>query len=473
MVFIATVQALSAQSIVVKRTDVDSSRYGFVTASYTFGMDIYLKDLPKCNGVAFQLNFNQSEVIKFSQWLPGDFGKPQVIPMLHPDGTSNLIIAVGLGNNTIPDSIAEPKILHLEFVVLQNAINASTLNFNFMQPVATTIVNNVREIIAINAESIEYTIHGFINVWPGDTDNNGIVNHLDYANVTKFIGLGSATKNMKSFKRKSGSAIWAAHRVLTWDNAEVTYADCDGNGDITITDMLIVSYNMGKDTLISSVKKDVDDLQEDFPSPEVFDAPDYIKVPLLINPELDFITAVSTFNLSEILKTHEFIGVEVGNTFPEKPFVYYVLDDNDKLHLAVGSYLREHSQGNSSNLCNLVLRNKSGNTLNIPSVNPNMLRAITNDGYIFNLNFSLSDVNDNNNPELQISLNDDLMEINAPFDILSVEIIDIFGQIVKTESVNGMSHQILLSNLSSGLYLARINYNFGHNSEIHKFLISR
>jgi len=472
-VFIATVQALSAQSIVVKRTDVDSSRYGFVTASYTFGMDIYLKDLPKCNGVAFQLNFNQSDVVKFSQWLPGDFGKPQVIPMLNPDGTSNLIIAVGLGNTTISDSIAEPKILHLEFVVLQNAANASTLNFNFIQPVATTIVNDVRAIISINAEPIEYAIHGFISVWPGDTDNNGFVNHLDYANVTKFIGLGSATKNMKSFKRKSGSAIWATHRVLTWDNAEVTYADCDGNGDITITDMLIVSYNMGKDTLISSVKKDADDLQEDFPKPEVFDAPDYVKVPLLINPELDFITAVSTFNLSEILKTHKFIGVEVGNTFSEKPFVYYVLDDNDKLHLAAGSYLQEHSRGNSSTLCNLVLRNKAGNNLNVSGVNPNMLRAITNDGYIFDLNFSVSDVNDENNPELQLSVNGDLMEINAPFDILSVEIIDILGQIVRTKSVSGMSHLMHLSNLSSGLYLARINYNFGHNSEIKKFLISR
>jgi hypothetical protein len=467
------VQALSAQSIVVKRTDVDSSRYGFVTASYTFGMDIYLKDLPKSNGVAFQLNFNQSEVIKFSQWLPGDFGKPQVIPMLNPDGTSNLIIAVGLGNNTISDSIAEPKVLHLEFVVLQNASNGSTLNFNFIQPVATTIVDDVREIISINADPIAYSIHGFINVWPGDTDNNGIVNHLDYANVTKFIGLGSATKNMKSFKRRSGSAIWAAHRVLTWDNAEVTYADCDGNGDITITDMLIVSYNMGKDTLNSSVKKDNDILQEDFPKPEVFDSPDYVKIPLNVNPELDFITAVSTFNLSEILKTHEFIGVEVGNTFSEKPFAYYVLDDNHKLHLAVGSYLQEQSQSNSSNLCNLVLRNKTGNTLNVPSVNPNMLRAITNDGYIFDLNFSLSDVNIENHAELFLSVNGNLMEINALSNILSVEIIDIFGQIVKTESVSGYSYSAQLSNLSAGLYLARINYQSGQNFEIRKFIITR
>jgi len=29
---------------------------------------------------------------------------------------------------------------------------------------------------------------------------------------------------------------------------DATYADCDGNGEITMKDMLVVSYNLGKTT---------------------------------------------------------------------------------------------------------------------------------------------------------------------------------------------------------------------------------
>lgn len=452
-------QNIAAQSLYVKRTDVDESRFGFVTASYTFGMDIHLKDLKNSNGIAFQLNFNQGEVVKFSQWLPGDFGKPQIIPMLNPDGTSKLIIAVGLGNSTIPDSIKEPKVLHLEFVVLQNAANASIVNFAFQQPVATIIENGNREIVALEAERIDYTIHGFVNVWPGDTDNNGIVNHLDYANVTKYIGLGSATKNMKSFKRKSGSAIWAPHRVLTWDNAEVTYSDCDGNGDITITDMLIVSYNMGKDTLTSKVNKTTEEIQEDFPKPVYFESPEYIKIPLTINPELEFITAAGTFDISNIITEFEFIGVEPGNTFSEKPFVYFTLDESNKLHLASGSYLREQSKFNQSNLSYIVFKPRNTNNRIKPNVITTSLKAITTDGYIFNLS-PVSDVNEREKM-LHAYYSNGVLAIQSDRIINSVKIIDLLGLEIYSQQPNLNIANTNLTALSSGIYFIMVQLSDG------------
>ncbi len=450
---------MSAQSLFVKRTDVDSSRFGFVTASYTFGMDIHLKDLKKSNGIAFQLNFNQSEVIKFSQWLPGDYGKPQVIPMLNPDGTSKLIIAVGLGNSTIPDSIIEPKVLHLEFVILQSASNGSIVNYTFQQPVATIIQNGNREIVALEAEQIDYTIHGFVNVWPGDTDNNGIVNHLDYANVTKYIGLGSATKNMKSFKRKAGSAIWAPHRVLTWDNAEVTYADCDGNGDITITDMLIVSYNMGKDTVTSKANKSRDEVQEDFPKPVYFNSSEYIKIPLRINPELEFITAAGTIDIANTISEFEFIGVEPGNTFSEKPFLYYTLDANHKLHLASGSYLREQSNVNQSDLSYIVFKPKHLHNNKLPNVAVNNLKAITTDGYIFNLS-PVSDVHENKQA-LSCSYSNGILTIQSDKIINSIKIMNLFGTEIISEISNTNNSNIHLQAFSSGIYFVVIQLSDG------------
>ena len=183
-----------SQSVIIKRTDVDSSRYGFITATFTFGMDIYLQDLPKSNSVAFQLKYNKSNFVKFSQWLEGDFGLPQVVAFEDTSGYGRLIVAVSNGMTTIPDSIKTPKVIHLEFVVMQTALNADVVNFSFDRPVATTITDGLREIIDLKSDSIAYDVHGFVYVWPGDTDNNGLVDHLDFAPYLSMLVSGLIQK---------------------------------------------------------------------------------------------------------------------------------------------------------------------------------------------------------------------------------------------------------------------------------------
>ncbi len=358
LLLLGFVQA-SSQKIFIQRSDVDSARSSFVTANYPFTIDIYISDLQKTNGVAFELDYSLSNYIKFSQWKVGDYSPPQVVAFEDTSGNGRLLIGVAYGNFVQPDSNITPKVISLEFITLQNAEHQLTNIFKFIKPVATVIDSNGRSIVFLNSDTTTLSIHGFVEVWPGDTDNNGLVDHLDFAPITQYIGLGSATKNMKSFKRKSGSAIWGPHRVLTWDSAAVTYADCDGNADITMSDMLIVTYNLGK-TKTSSINKNKDEIQSKLPKPIYFENENTKRIPLNLNKDIELYSIIGVIDISNF--QDKIIGVEPGDIFTDYPFNYSVINDK-KLHFALGSYSRQLSLINGV-IGNIVVHNDFENNIN-------------------------------------------------------------------------------------------------------------
>ena len=78
-------------------------------------------------------------------------------------------------------------------------------------------------------------------VWPGDTDNNGIVNNLDILNI-------GANFNDKGVKRNQNSDWWGPFYAEDWnqttpDLTNMKYLDCNGSGTITTNDLEIVKNN--------------------------------------------------------------------------------------------------------------------------------------------------------------------------------------------------------------------------------------
>jgi len=349
----------NSQKIFIQRSDVDSARSSFVTATYPFTIDILISDLPNSNGIAFELDYSLANFIKFSQWKIGDYSPPQIVSYIDTLGNGRLIIGVGYGDRVQPDSNITPKVLSLEFVTLQNADDQLTNTFKFHKPVATVIDSNGRSLVFLNSDTATFNIHGYIEVWPGDTDNNGFVDHLDFAPITQYIGLGSATKNMKSFKRKSGSTIWGPQRVLTWDSAGVTYADCDGNGDVTMSDMLIVTYNLGR-TKTSSINKNEDEIQSKLPNPIYYENENSKRISLNLNKDIELYSIIGVIDISNF--EDKIIGVEPGDIFTDYPFNYSVINDK-KLHFALGSYSRQLSLNNGV-IGNIVVQNDFENNIN-------------------------------------------------------------------------------------------------------------
>lgn len=83
-----------------------------------------------------------------------------------------------------------------------------------------------------------------IIVWPGDANNDGIVNNIDIL----FVG--------KSFSSQGNSRAvlsnnWQLNEVLKWDDnlpngLNIGYSDCSGNGFVNIEDALVIESNYGE-----------------------------------------------------------------------------------------------------------------------------------------------------------------------------------------------------------------------------------
>lgn len=75
-------------------------------------------------------------------------------------------------------------------------------------------------------------------VWPGDTNNDGVVNELDVIPIA--INWG------KTGLPREGSAKWGPRIAIVWDPFEATYADANGDGEVKGNDILFISMNWGR-----------------------------------------------------------------------------------------------------------------------------------------------------------------------------------------------------------------------------------
>jgi len=242
--------AAYSQEIIIERTDVDTSRKSFVTATMNFRITVKLNNVNNCTGISFVLRHNQSNYVKFSNFKPSLFsrgGSCFVYSWANPlDGIERIYTGILSGDTIGGKGFDNPEAVEFEFSVDPNAPNGGIVEFLFEDAEAVVTKNNIGEIIKLKSQPYLFNIHGFVNVWPGDTNNDGIVNINDVSVVGLYLGYGAKKGNFRSFKRLEASTKWFPQSCLAWDSLAITYADCDGDGEITINDMLVIPLNFGK-----------------------------------------------------------------------------------------------------------------------------------------------------------------------------------------------------------------------------------
>lgn len=440
----------NAQRIEIVRTDVDSTRSNFVTATYNFGVDIYIQDVEDCNGASFELLFNQTDYVIFSGSENGELGRPgeqNVRVVIEDNGIGRVIVGVGSGNPLETPGQTNPKAIHLEFVVLQSAPHHDTLRFTFNQPRATINNEGIGQIIELETEPIPFAIHSFINLWPGDTDNNGVVDHLDFNVVDLFMGRGSRSHNMRSFKRPNASSVWVAQKVLAWDSSAVTYADCDGNGEITNSDKLIVVYNLDSTHLggIIPPKKE-EYIYQDVTLSNVD--------PLIIKAHTESnIKAVALeLEFSGEIKNPERLEFKPSTAFGKNPiFQTSYIEETKKWNVLIGSRASELP---ASEVELLKIYSDEISHLLKSSIIVNEIKAISHKGNIFNLSHSLTSVtNENYLDETTVWYNNGVINFNdAKYG--HFELYNMAGNKVYSKHLNG--HRIIKVDLNSGMYLIKL-----------------
>ncbi len=450
-----------AQTLIIERNDVEPSRNHFITATYLFSIDIIAKDVFKCTGVTFELHYNNAEYIKFSNWTVLGFGtnpNSLVIPVVN---NSQGIIHIGvLSNDLLEEPVFdEPRVIRLEFVVSQSAPHNRIARFSFRNPKAVVNTDTIGQIIDIASESYDYIIHSFVDVWPGDADNNGKVTTDDVAMIGYLLGLGTRTKSMKSFKRPSNSALWASQSVLAWDSASATFADCDGNGDITIRDVLVVSINFGKTRFSYQEQKGNDDIQsKNFAILEErnFETNKSKSIPVYISITEGIYGIYSKIKLENI--KGKVLGIQRGNLFQKDDsyFIFNINQENTFAEIAFGSLGGiKTTKGGVIQFCDIIYEpDDFAETSNIEiyeitSAKENGFKPICN-------SLTTSIQHDDVNIDEGIFISQDAIILNFnewTIGNYSLSLYNLYGAKVSDHTMNNNIMEIDISYLSAGVYL--------------------
>ncbi|MBK9249632.1 MAG: T9SS type A sorting domain-containing protein [Ignavibacteria bacterium] len=330
---------LSSQSIRLVRSDVDSTRAHFITATFRFGVDITLESAPGCTGAAFELRYTNASVVRFSGWSAGTFGSRGTIQVDQSDITTGFgKISVGAlsGDPAYAKGIDNPIIIHLDFVVTPDALHNQSSVFTFVN--AQGIINkDSGTIVQLTSNPLTFAIRSFVQVWPGDADNNGLVDTRDASQIGRFIGNNDSLTMFRGFKRRPSSIYWSSQTALAWDSAQATYTDCDGSGDVTITDLLVVPLNFGKTTFAQKGETPLVVPVKDNPpySPE-----NLVKIPILCTSDRQYLAASGkvAWNMWKEYKNAQVVGIEAGELFCGDVMLYYNIDSiKQNADFAIGS----------------------------------------------------------------------------------------------------------------------------------------
>lgn len=239
-----------AQVIKLVRTDVDSGRSHFVTTTKSFGVDVIVDSIANCTGVSFELRYTNPEYAQYSNAKGTSFSPTKdnwfVINSSRGGTIGSLTCGALSGVKVGEAGFTNPRVIHLDFVVNSNTPNNTPIVFTFANPQAVVSDSGGR-IISLNSIPYSVTTHGFIDVYPGDANNDGVVDSKDASQVGAYVGIGLGnTLNVRGYKRETASTMWIPQKSLVWDSAAATYADCDGNGYVTVGDNLVIPLNIGK-----------------------------------------------------------------------------------------------------------------------------------------------------------------------------------------------------------------------------------
>lgn len=193
-------------------------------------------------GIGFVLNFTNTDFIDVvtpssSNCVPGPFLGSDLVFVCDVD-ESNGRVSAGISRKAGRSGVSGfGSVLEVTFVASSNTPIGTVCDFSIADISAIDSNGNP---IGLLARDFSVTISG-VEVWPGDTDNSGIVNQADVLPLgLHFNETGPA--------RTSGEqgCSFAGHPAQPWSNVNTTYADANGDGIVNQNDVLCIGFNFDK-----------------------------------------------------------------------------------------------------------------------------------------------------------------------------------------------------------------------------------
>ncbi|MFQ5639341.1 MAG: PKD domain-containing protein, partial [bacterium] len=205
------------------------------SADTEFDVFIELVNVSNLFGVSFDLNFDPALINAILETKEGFIGDDVVFLGQHDNNTG--VASIGISRKSGQGGVSGTgNVARITFKVMQNINQDTDLTFT-LSSITANDPNGTD--IHLESETSVTTLLGGLIVWPGDTNNDGVVNQADVLP----IGLHWQRTGPP---RDNASAAWQGQLAQRWSPEAATYADANGDGVVNQGDVLPVGLHWGK-----------------------------------------------------------------------------------------------------------------------------------------------------------------------------------------------------------------------------------
>ncbi len=221
---------------------LNASSPQMVGSEFWIDIDIGTSANPVANlfGVSFDLDFTNTNYIDVvtphsNNVISGSFIGSDVIFFPNVDETSGKV-NIGISRKSGQGGVhGFGTVARVKFMANSNTPNDTQVQFSLSNVSANDPSGSN---IPLNPGTLTVTISSLL-VWPGDTNNDGVVNQADV------LPLGLHWSKTGPV-RQNPSTSWTGQPATAWSPESATYADANGDGTINQVDVLPIGLNWNK-----------------------------------------------------------------------------------------------------------------------------------------------------------------------------------------------------------------------------------
>jgi len=206
------------------------------TIGEEFFVEVSVNDIQNLFGASFEMNYTNTAYVDYVTATPGDLLGNDVVFLPTPQDSAGKV-SVGISRKVPQSGInGSGVIARIKFKSLGTTPARTQVVFWLSHARANDPAGNA---IPLAVLPFSATIALESVVWPGDTNNDGVVNQADVLP----IGLHW---NKTGPPRQNGSCNWVGQVAAPWSPIAATYADANGEGVVNQADVLCIGLNWAK-----------------------------------------------------------------------------------------------------------------------------------------------------------------------------------------------------------------------------------
>jgi len=186
-------------------------------------------------GTSFTLSYDEGALSVVDDEA-GDFLGSDVVYSSNNDASAGEI-GIGVSRKSGAGGVdGSGVVARVKFEVNSGTPDGTTLSFSLSQVEADDPDGNA---ITLNPQTLDVDVTQGLTVFPGDTDNDGVVDQGDVLPLGQHWGSTGPA-------RGSETCQWQGHTAQPWSTEAATYADANGDGTVDQADVLCIGQNWGK-----------------------------------------------------------------------------------------------------------------------------------------------------------------------------------------------------------------------------------